>query len=346
MPPMPRTHPIGPAGFRVDGVDVHLDERGNPRIVERRFVVEEDFQGLRLDHYLKRKIPRLSRTKLQLIIRTQLTREDGRVMKPHSPVCAGDVLFIRRPARPEPPCPREFEVIYEDEHMLAVNKPAGLPMHASAKFYFNTLTRVLSERYPDEEAQICHRIDRETSGIVLVARSKTAAASLKQCFAKKRVNKSYLAIIHGTPDWPDDTCTVDLPLGLVEDADALIDIRMEVRDNGLPSTTQVHIVERRRDYALVRCHPITGRQHQIRAHLAAVGYPIVGDKLYAHGDEAFAAYCDGRMTSELLEQFQLPRQALHAASITIPHPATGDAVTIECALPGDLRQFLDAATPC
>ncbi len=331
--------------FRSDGVDVHLDPSGNPRIVTRRFVVEEDFKGLRLDHYLKRKIPRLSRTKLQLIIRTQLTRADGRRMKPHSPVVTGDVLFIRRPARPEPPCPRHFGVLYEDEHMMVIDKPAGLPMHASAKFYFNTLTRVIAERYPDQALQICHRIDRETSGIIVLARGRAAAAALKQCFARKRVHKSYLAITHGTPDWPEGSSVIDLALGLVEDQEALIDIRMEVRDSGLPSTTEVHLVERRRAYALVRCHPITGRQHQIRAHLAAVGYPIVGDKLYGHGDEAFAAYCDGGMTSELLRRFELPRQALHAASITIPHPATREPLTVECPLPEDLRGFLDAAEP-
>lgn len=324
------------------GENIHLDEDGNPRIVERWFTVEDVFDGFRLDHYLKRKIPRLSRTKLQEIIRSQLTREDGAVLKPNSRVRQGQRFVIRRAARPEPPCPRRFEVVYRDDALLAVDKPAGLPMHASAKFYFNTLTRILSETYPDEpDLQICHRIDRETSGLVLVARTKDAARLLKGAFADKTIAKTYLAIVHEQPAW--DRQRIDLPLGLIEDEDALISIRMEVRDDALPSVTDVEVLERRGAYALVRCNPVTGRQHQIRAHLAAVGHPIVGDKLYAHGDEAFAAYCDGGMTDELLAQFELPRHALHAAAVTFPHPLTGQPMTLTCDLPADLRQFLDQA---
>ncbi len=323
------------------GHNIHLDADGNPRIVERWFVVEDVFDGFRLDHYLKRKIPRLSRNKLQQIIRTQLHRADGATLKPNSKVREGQRFVLRRPARPEPPCPRRFDVIYRDEWLMAVDKPAGLPMHASAKFYFNTLTRILSETYEDEpELQICHRIDRETSGIIIVARTKAAARVLKQAFAKHRVDKTYRAIVHGVPEWTETR--IDLPLGLVEDEDALISIRMEVRDGALPSVTDVVVDEVRGDYTLVTCKPVTGRQHQIRAHLAAVGHPIVGDKLYGHGDEAFAAYCDGGMTDELLARFELPRQALHAAAIEFPHPDTREPFVIDCAMPPDLTEFFAA----
>jgi 23S rRNA pseudouridine1911/1915/1917 synthase len=320
------------------GQRVHLDADGRPRIVERRFVVEEAHAGLRLDHYLKRKIPRLSRTRLQEIIRTQLTRSGGGPVKAHSPVATGDELVIRRPARPEPPCPRTFEVLYRDEDLLVIDKPAGLPVHVSAKFYFNTLTRVLRERFPDEPLQICHRLDRETSGCLVVARSREAAAALKGAFAAKRVEKTYLAIVSGAPSW--DRRDIDLPLGLVDPERALISVRMEVREGALPARTRVTVLERREGAALVRCEPVTGRQHQIRAHLAAVGHPIVGDKLYAHGDEAFAAYCEDGLTPELLALFELPRQALHAASIAFAHPRSGDRLEVESPLPQDLALYL------
>lgn len=342
------------------GIGVHLDENGQPRIVERRFVVDESFAGLRLDHYLKRQIPRLSRTRLQNIIRDQLLPVRGRRLKPSSSVALGDEIVMRRQAQPEPPCPRTFEVLYDDAQMMVIDKPAGLPVHASARFYFNTLTRVLEERFPGQGLQICHRLDRETSGVLVVARGKEAAARLKGAFEGKRARKAYLAVVWGDPPWPDGNAggaggdhaadhapdhepdhEIDLPLGLVRDPEALINIRMEVRPDGLPSLTRVRVLERRGHAALVRCLPVTGRQHQIRAHLAACGHPIVGDKLYAHGDEVFAACCDHGLTPELLARLWLPRHALHAAAIVVPHPETRCEVRVESPLPADLRAFLD-----
>ena len=385
-----------------DWDDIHLDADGNPRIVERRFVVEDVYAGYRLDHFLKCKIPRLSRTKLQTIIRTQVLPVRGRVLKPHSAVTPGDEIILRRPARPEPSCPRDFAVLYDDPHMMVIDKPAGLPVHASAKFYFNTLTRVLSERYPGQGLQICHRLDRETSGVLVVARGKPAARALKGAFARHRVRKVYLAVVHGQPPWPgpddaqtlhpaetlerpatdridgnkpvavDDTVTcalaaaldlvpgdrgpggeqsarnllayhrIDLPLGMVEQTGQEIAVRMVVRADAQPAETRVRVLARRDHCTLVLCIPVTGRQHQIRAHLAACGYPIVGDKLYGHGDEAFAEYCAQGLTAELLARFELPRQALHAAAIAIPSPERPDEfIRVTSRLPADLQQYLD-----
>lgn len=330
------------------GETAHLDEHGRPRIIERRFVVDERFAGKRLDHFLKGMIPRLSRTKLQEVIRTQLTGPAGKSLKPSATVLEGEVYINEREARPEPPCPRTFDVLFADDHLMVVDKPAGLPMHASAKFYFNTLTRLVSERFPGQGLQICHRLDRETSGIVVLARGKPSAAVLKKAFERKRVQKTYLAIVHGQPPWPEaggagDDHLIDLPLGLIEDPDALISIRMEVRPGALPAATRVRVLQRAGDCALVRCLPITGRQHQIRAHLAAVGHPIVGDKLYAHGDELFARYCDQGFDDAMLAALRLPRHALHAAAIELRHPETGEQFHIDSPLPSDLRDFLQRA---
>src|SRR5688572_16323818 len=193
----------------------HLDEHGKPRIVERHLIVPPELAGLRLDHFVKTQITRLSRTKIQQIIDTQLRREDGFAPKPATSVAAGEHYIIRREARPEPPCPRTFGVLHEDARMRVIDKPAGLPVHASAKFYFNTLTRVLAERYPDEpELQICHRLDRETSGCLVVARDRDAATVIKGAFATKdKVTKQYVALVHGEPPWDDETI-IDIPLRL------------------------------------------------------------------------------------------------------------------------------------
>ncbi len=339
-----------------EGVGSHLDEHGNPRIIERHLIVPPELAGLRLDHFVKTQIVRLSRTKIQAIIDTQLRRvarsgprteggaevSDGHAPKPATIVAAGDHFVIRREAKPEPPCPRTFGVVHSDARVIVVDKPAGLPVHASAKFYFNTLARVLAERYPDEpELQLCHRLDRETSGCVVIARDKAAAAFVKTAIANKHATtKQYLAIVIGHPPW-DREAVLDASLRISTAADAtrLATVRVIAGDGGLEAITRVQVVRRSGPYALVRCTLVTGRQHQIRAHLAHAGFPIVGDKIYAHGDDAFIEYCDEGLTPELAELFVLPRHALHAAAISVPHP-DGGRVTAEAPLPADMAALL------
>src|SRR5262249_10676618 len=193
----------------------------------------------------------------------------------------------RRTARPEPPAPSHLPLLWRDEHVRVFDKPAGMAMHATAKYYFTTLTRLLRERYPGDALQICHRLDRETSGCVVVAAGKKAASRLKMAFEERRVAKTYLALVHGAPEW--DARDVDLPLALAPPRHPNgphrppIQIRMQVDPEGQTAATHVRVVARGRGVALVECRPKTGRQHQIRAHLAAVGHAVVGDKLYAHG---------------------------------------------------------------
>jgi 23S rRNA pseudouridine1911/1915/1917 synthase len=324
------------------GETSHLDDDGNPRIVERHLIVPPELAGLRLDHFVKTQITRLSRTKIQTVIDTQLRRSDGHVPKHATTVVAGENYIIRREAKPEPPCTRTFGLVHEDPRMLIVDKPAGLPVHASAKFYFNTLARVLSERYPDEpELQLCHRLDRETSGCVVIARDREAAAFIKQAIAdKRRTVKQYLAVVIGTPPWSTET-TLDTPLRVSTEADAtrLATVRVLPDPAGLPSITHVALERTAGPYSLVRCTLVTGRQHQIRVHLAHAGFPIVGDKLYAHGEDAFIEYCDEGLTPELAALFVLRRHALHAARITVPHP-DGGTVTGEAPLPADMASLL------
>jgi 23S rRNA pseudouridine1911/1915/1917 synthase len=323
------------------GLTSHLHADGAPRIIERRLDVPPELAGLRLDHFIKTQIPRLSRTRIQHVIETQLSRLAGTgALKSSTKIAAGDRFVIRRPARQEPPCPRTFTIVAEDARFIVVDKPALLPVHASAKFYFNTLTRVLGERFPDEpELQICHRLDRETSGCLVVARDREAAATLKDAFATKHeVTKEYVALVHGEPPWETET-VIDIPLRLSRPGDPtrLPHIRMLPGPGGSPSITKVRVEACHGDTALVRCTLVTGRQHQIRAHLAAVGFPIVGDKLYTHGDDAFIRFCDEGLVPDLAKLFVLPRQALHAARVTFPHPGSGTLVTAEAPVPRDMR---------
>lgn len=227
---------------RRDGVDVHLDDEGNPRMITRKFAVDETHEGLRLDQFLVRKIPRMSRTKLQKLMRGQVTRAAGRSVRGHAKVEVGETIVLTLKARPEPPCPRYFEELYSDEDLLVVDKPPGLPVHATAKFYFNTLSRVLLETFGEPPPQICHRLDRETSGCLIVARSASVAALVKMAFADKTIHKTYLAIVYGDPPWDEET-DIDLPLGQVG-PEHPISHRMAVTKGGLPSVTRVQVLSR------------------------------------------------------------------------------------------------------
>ncbi len=309
-----------------------------PDIIPLRLRVPPECNGWRLDHYLKFRIRRLSRSRIQKIIDEQVYFADGRRARASSAVRSGEIVCLDRPAPKEPDVPRDFTVLADDETFLAIDKPAGLPIHTTAKFWRNTLTALLRERYPDEPLQVCHRLDRETSGVLLIARGGAAGSHLKQAFARRGVSKTYLALVHGIPS--PAAGVIDRPMKVL---DTRTKIMMGIADDGLPSVTRYEVVEAFPRHALLAVSPETGRQHQIRVHMAHAGHPIVGDKMYRASEAHFIAYCDGGMTPELLEAFDgLDRHALHAHRLTFPHPRTGAPVTVESPLPAAIRAYIDA----
>ena len=307
-------------------------------VIERDIVVPPECSGWRLDHFLKRRIGRMSRTRIQSIIGEQISFPDGRPARPSSPVRAGETILLRRPAPVEPEVPRHFDILFEDESVLVIDKPAGLPMHTTAKFWRNTLVALLRERYPDEQMEIAHRIDRETSGVLLIARNRQVASFLTRAFARRAVEKTYLALVKGHP--PDEG-KIDLPLRLLDTKSRIM--MGPVHDgSGLTAVTQFRVVRRLPGHAVCEARPLTGRQHQIRVHFACIGHPIVGDKLYGAGEALFMRSCDEPLTPELLACFDgLPRHALHAHRLTFPHPIGKQPMTIESPLPADLAAYID-----
>jgi 23S rRNA pseudouridine1911/1915/1917 synthase len=309
-----------------------------PDIIPVRLKVPQECDRWRLDHFLKSRIRRLSRTKFRSIIEHQVQLADGRQPRPSLRVRSGEVVVILRPAPVEPPVPRHFTVLAEDDTFIAIDKPAGLPIHATAKFYRNTLTMLLRERYPDQGVQVCHRLDRETSGVLLIARGAQPSSFLKQAFARRQVHKSYLALCHGVPSPAQGI--IDRPLKLLA---TRTKIMMGVADDGLPARTGYRVLRSFPDHALVEATPETGRQHQIRVHLAAIGHAIVGDKMYGASEQHFMDFCDSGMTPALLEAFDgLPRHALHAHRLTFPHPTSGEPIMVESPLPPDLADYIAA----
>jgi 23S rRNA pseudouridine1911/1915/1917 synthase len=311
-------------------------------LIVRDIVVPTECGGWRLDHFLKRRIGRLSRTRIQSIIEDQIYFSDGRRARPSSAVRAGEVIQLRRPPPVEPEVPRHFEILYEDDDVMCIDKPAGLPMHTNAKFWRNTLTALLRERYPREQMEIAHRIDRETSGVLLIARDREAASRLTQAFARRDVDKTYLALVKGTPP---DGGRIDVPLGILDTPSHVMMGPRPLETGGLPAVTRFRVVRRFAGHALVEASPETGRQHQIRVHFAHLGHPILGDKLYGAGEALFMRSCEEGVTPELLAAFDgLPRHALHAHRLTFPHPVTGERKTVESPLPEDLSQVIDDLT--
>jgi len=303
-------------------------------VIQLSIPIPRECDGWRLDHFLKRRIGRLSRTRVQEIIATQITLV-GRRARPASPVHYGEIVRLIRPAPSEPEVPRRFDVLYEDEALLAIDKPAGLPMHTTAKFWRNTLVALLRERYPSQHTEICHRIDRETSGVMLIARTPAAGAFLKGAFARREVKKRYLALCKGVP--PDEG-VIDQPIKLLPTPTRLM---MGPAADGLAAVTRWQVMRRFAAHALVAATPETGRQHQIRVHFAALGFPLVGDKLYGAGEKYFMEACEGEISPELLERFDgLPRHALHAERLTFPHPITRAPTTITSPLPADIVDYM------
>lgn len=313
---------------------------GAPLLIEQRFLVENECHGFRLDRFLQKKIRRLSRSRIQRVIAGDCD-VDGRPARASLRVQAGQRVSFRRPAPAEPVVPRELPLRHVDPDFYVFDKPAGLPIHPTARYHYSTLTAVLRERFPGQWLRVAHRLDRETSGLLLVARTPAAESALKKAFARRLIKKRYLAIVHGALHIPPEAPLIlEQPIG---PAGTVVRVRMAVRavaDGGLAARTEVRTVCSAGPYTLVECRPHTGRQHQIRVHLWAAGFPIVGDKLYPD-EELFLAWAE-HGDDAVRERLPLLRHALHAAGLTFPHPITGAPVEVASPLPPDLAAFLDA----
>jgi 23S rRNA pseudouridine1911/1915/1917 synthase len=305
-------------------------------LVRLCFKVYPMYDGWRLDRFIHARVPRLSRTRVQEMIHSQ-TALGGEPLRSSRRVREGEEILLLRLRPEEPPVPRRIDILFEDACLAAVAKPAGLPVHSTARYFKNTLAALLRERFPSARPSIAHRLDRETSGIVLVGLTREAAITLKAAFREHRVRKRYLALVAGRP--PEEGL-VDLPLG--PDLESGIRIKMAVREDGLPSRTRFRTLESRGAFSLVEALPETGRQHQIRAHLAAIGHPLVGDKLYSGDPTLMLEFLETGWSESLASKLLLPRQALHAAGIAFPHPASGEGVSLECPLPEDLSEFWES----
>jgi 23S rRNA pseudouridine955/2504/2580 synthase len=311
------------------------------------FSVDEDSVGMRLDKYLRRKLNQVPASHLFKMIRTKKVRVNGKRAQPEQLLAAGDLLAIRgRPeqllvpsARPSPkPAadPAKLEVLYEDDWMMALNKPAGLAVHAGSGIAGATLVdHVRAYLGPkatrnDFTASPAHRLDRDTSGVILVAKRRPAMVHFTRLFTEGRAKKRYLSLVKGR--MPKHQGVVDLPLSEHQQTTRSKERRGV---NMQPAVTRYRVLKQAGECALLECAIETGRTHQIRRHLAAIGHPVVGDRRY--GDFSF--------NREAKARWGLKRLFLHAEAIEFPHPADGRKIRVTAALPGELQEALQRAAP-
>ncbi len=297
-----------------------------------RFPVAPEFAGMRLDLFIQTRIPRLSRTRAQQIVRACAYSFEGRRRRASDLVRAGETVVLVRPPFEEPDAPRELPVLYEDEAMLALNKPPGLPVHPSASYHRNTVSFILREKYGEDGPRIAHRLDRETSGLLLCARDLEHERLLKYAFENRHMQKTYVAIVRGEVE--SDTGVIDMPMARARQG---LHVLMEARPDGLSAVTEYRVRARAAGYTMLELFPHTGRQHQLRVHLAESGHPIVGDKLYGPEREAaFLEYIETGLTPTLLERLGHPRHALHAHALSFEHPVTGRAFELSAPISADM----------
>jgi RluA family pseudouridine synthase len=249
------------------------------------------------------------------------------VLDPAAALKSGDCLSYDGSAIVEPPVDGAVTVLYQDEWFIAVDKTGNLPVHPAGRYFNHTLLFLMEERCGRKLYPV-HRLDRETSGVILLAFEARSVAGLSAALAKGA--KEYLALVHG--DFPDRELIMDLPLG-PDEASAVKKKRRAWEGGAERARTRFVKVEAAGGLSLVRCFPETGRLHQIRAHLLAAGFPIVGDKLYGRDEKAFLTFVREGFTTELERLLILPRSALHCARLAFGHPWTGREMDLCAPLP-------------
>jgi 23S rRNA pseudouridine1911/1915/1917 synthase len=314
----------------------------------RRFAADPAAAGMRLDQYLAQALPDISRARVQVLIDAGQVRVNGEIPKAKAKLKGGEAIEIAGQPQPEPlhavaeDIP--LDIVYEDRYLAVVNKPAGMMVHAGAGasedernrgtlvnallFHMAKLSEVGGSLRPG----IVHRLDKQTSGLIVVAKDDSTHRRLGEMFSERSVKKAYLALVHGHIS--EDDTTVTLPIA----RDLVRRIRMTTRRaDGRSAVSHVHVLERLTTaygpFTLVEVKIETGRTHQIRVHLQALGHPVVGDFLY--GAPHVIRRVDGG--DGVLE---LERNFLHAASLRLTHPKTGKDLELDAPLAQELTEFL------
>jgi 23S rRNA pseudouridine1911/1915/1917 synthase len=299
----------------------------------------------RLDKYLAHQIGNLSRSRIKALLDEGLITLDDKPVKASHLVKHGEIVLIRLPGpKPSPLLPEDIplEVHYEDDHLIVINKPAGMVVHPAYGHSSGTLVNGLlhhCRNLPGIGGELrpglVHRLDKDTSGLLVVAKSERALEGLAKQFKKKTTERLYRCLAWGSPQPPEGR--IDEPLGRSKSNRKLFD----VIEGGKEAATRYRTLDRFDFLSLLEMQLETGRTHQIRIHLHHIGHPVFGDPQYGGRNRRLGALSSGqrKMAAELFEM--LPRQALHAATLGFIHPKSGEKLSFSCDFPEDIQKVLE-----
>jgi 23S rRNA pseudouridine1911/1915/1917 synthase len=309
--------------------------------------VPESAEGQRLDRFLHEQLPDYSRTLLAGLVRDGHVHVSGLApakVKPALKLEPGQLITVNKPALEEPELAPEdipLDVLFEDDAIIVINKPADLAVHPPKAGRGGTLANALLFHFsklsrPDPiRPGIVHRLDADTSGVIVCAKDDSAHFKLAKQFEQRTVSKEYIAIVRGR--MKQDSGTIDMPIGRHPDHYEM----QRVHPDGKAATTDWEVLETFKRFTLLRLKPRSGRTHQLRVHLAAINHPIVGDRLYSRKPPLTESEVQGKAPAPG-EMPLIARQALHAAKLEFDHPHTGERISFEAPPPEDFQRALDA----
>jgi 23S rRNA pseudouridine1911/1915/1917 synthase len=315
-----------------------------------RIVVDKGQALLRIDKFLMARLPNVTRTKIQDGIHGEFVKVNDKVVKPNHKVHPGDVVTVMFP---EPPRDTEvipenipLNIVFEDDQLLIINKPAGMVVHPAYQNWSGTVVNALAYHFqqlpqmPGNEGRpgLVHRIDKDTSGLLVIAKTERALTHLAKQFFNHTIDRTYWALVWGVPDPPEGTIDVAVGRSL---KDRRITVAFPEGDHGRKAITHYKLLKDLRYVSLVECKLETGRTHQIRAHMKHIGHTLFNDAMYG-GDQVLKGTVFTKYKQFVDNCFRLiPRQALHAKTLGFTHPTSNKRVHFDSDLPDDFRNVLE-----
>ncbi|NJN26047.1 MAG: RluA family pseudouridine synthase [Cyclobacteriaceae bacterium] len=327
-----------------------FDQESDELFEHHRIKVDPGQKALRIDRFIFDRLPNASRSKIQGAIKMGFVMVNDREIRPNYKVRPLDEIVI---SLPEPPRDNEvvpedlpLDIVFEDDHLLIVNKPAGMVVHPAFQNWSGTLVNALAYHFTtlpeiknnEGRPGLVHRIDKDTSGLLVIAKTETAMASLARQFYDHSIERTYWALVWGEPG--EKRGTIDVNVGR-SFKDRRLTVAFPEGDFGRHAITHYEVLKDLRYVSLVKCNLETGRTHQIRAHMKFIGHPLFGDTTYG-GDRVLKGTQFSKYKSFVDNCFKImPRQALHAKSLGFVHPVSGEFMQFNSELPQDFTEVLE-----